>query len=192
MPRGLILTICCATGCYSGLGDGERLPPDGPPSAEDGGGDGDDGGEGDDGAAPGRDVDEIPELATRSGLRRLTVAEYDNVLADLIGDDTEPAGEFLPADALTPFDNDYEGQSPSEALVLGAERLANEAADRLLADPERLSSLLSCAPEVDGEQACLEQFITRFGRRAFRRPLHADEVAAFTKAIGQTIKPGNN
>ena len=42
------------------------------------------------------------------GMRRLTAYEYDNLLRDLIGDDTRPATTVLPEDLRTPYDNAYD------------------------------------------------------------------------------------
>ena len=172
MKRTLTFLLCGAAGCYNGLEtDAEPLPPAAEPDAS--GGDA-----GDSSGDDGEDVDDadLPTLVTRSGLRRLTVAEYDRALRDLIDDDSRPGAEFMPEDALLPFDNDYAEQSPSDTLVLAVEKLAIEAADRLLADSARLDALLGCDPSADG---CLIDFIRDFGRRAFRRPLTDEEVAEF-------------
>jgi hypothetical protein len=159
-------------GCYSGLASDSR-------DADDHGSSGDaasgsETGEADDDGTAG----EVPTIATHGGLRRLSVFEYDNALFDLLGDDSRPGSEFLPEDALRPFDNDYALQAPSEALILGAEKLATEAADRLLADPARLEALAGCTPEAASDVACLRELIVGLGRRAFRRPLENEEIEA--------------
>ena len=186
MRSVLAFIVLGATGCYSGVHDHEG-GPGGAPGADDAGAD--DGG--DDGAdAQGADRVEFPTLATHGGLRRLTVAEYDNALADLVGDTSSPAAEFLPEDALSPFDNDYLLQAPSEALVLGVEKLAIEAAERLLADPDRLDALVGCPPaEMDVD--CFREFVARFGRRAFRRTLEAEEVDAFASLHALGVDAGD-
>jgi hypothetical protein len=171
MRRGLAIIVGCVTGCYRGLdpaSDGATAPASG--TADDG----------DEGSSESGSPDdtESPTTATHAGLRRLTVVEYDNALRDLLGDDSRPASEFLPEDALRPFDNDYELQAPSEALVLGAEKLATDAANRLLADPGRLEALAGCAPAGVGDDECLRELIVRLGRKAFRRPLDVEELEA--------------
>src|SRR5262245_46043440 len=77
-----------------------------------------------------------------SGLRRLTIDEYNNTLRDLLGDSSRPGVLLLPMDARTPFDNDYAEQVASQALVEGAELLAADASARLLAEPERRDTVV--------------------------------------------------
>ena len=94
-------------------------------------------------AGPGGGVVNAPPLAAlaaTSGLRRLTIREYDDTLHDLLEDDTRPGATLLPADVRSPFDNDYTTQVASQSLIEGAELLATEAAARALADPARRSS----------------------------------------------------
>lgn len=181
MRWSLYLVICAATGCYTGV----RAPQQGedeessPTDAGSGGADSSGSGE-TDGQA---EEEEVPLFVTHGGLRRLTVAEYDNALRDLLLDDSRPGAEFLPADAMAPFDNDYVGQSPSETLIAGVEKLASEAAERLSADPERLASLSPCTPTGPNDAACLRDFTSSLGRRAFRRPLTELELDGFEQLI---------
>jgi len=53
-----------------------------------------------------------------------------------------------------------------------------------VATPEKLATLLPCTPEGDGS-ACASQFIAQFGRRAFRRPLSASELASYNGFYAQ-------
>ena len=39
---------------------------------------------------------------------------------------------------------------------------------------------LPCTPAGVTDSACFRQFVTQFGQRAFRRPLDADEIDAYT------------
>jgi hypothetical protein len=122
-------------------------------------------------------------LAPVSGLRRLTSFEYDNTLRDLLGDTTRPSRAILPADARTPFDNDYTVQVASKALVDGLDLLAREAVTRLFADRPRRDRVVGCTPTGPGDAACFKTFVTAFGRRALRRPLAADEVMRYQTAF---------
>jgi hypothetical protein len=114
-----------------------------------------------------------------SGARRLTSVEYDNTVADLLGDTTRSGALSLPASVRNPFDNDYTLQVPSEALIDGAERLATDMADRLAADPVRRSQRVGCAPKSPSDEACFRQFVATFGRLALRRTLEGEEVNRF-------------
>lgn len=124
-------------------------------------------------------VPEEAQLASVSGLRRLTANEYDNTLADLLGDDTRPGRALLPKEGRTPFDNDYLEQMASQALIEAAEKLAGEAAERLLADPTRRDQVVGCTPTGPGDEACFRSFVARFGRLALRRSLTAEETQGY-------------
>ena len=113
-----------------------------------------------------------------TGLHRLSRIEYDNTLADLLGDNTRPGFASLPEDVNDPFDNDFSTQQVSGALIAAAETLAAGASARLLADTTRRNALLGCTPSGAGDTACLTQFVRAFGR-AFRRPLTDEDVAAY-------------
>ena len=49
----------------------------------------------------------------------------------------------------------------------------------------RLPTLLACDPVREGEPACLERFLSTFARRAWRRPLTAEERTNLTEAFTQ-------
>jgi hypothetical protein len=173
---GAWIGLSLVVGCYSGRGDVDAAggADGGDGTADDDGADGaDDGSGSDDGTAePPAQTDQVALV----GLRRLTAAEYDASVRDVLYDEASNAALLLPADPRTPFDNDYTAQIPSEALVEAAELLASDAADRLLEDPDRIAMLVPCAPSGPGDEACLEQFATELGRRLLRRPLADAEI----------------
>jgi hypothetical protein len=113
-----------------------------------------------------------------TGMRRLTRVELDATLADLFGDTSSPAQRLLTPDPTDPFDNDYESQLPSAALIEGVENLAVEVADRALADSSRRLELIGCNPSGPGDTACFTAFVREFGRRVIRRPLTDPELTA--------------
>jgi hypothetical protein len=119
--------------------------------------------------------------AVISGARRLTRTEYDDTLRHLLQDQSRSGFAKLPEDVHDPFDNDYQTQKVSPALIEAAETLAVEAAERALADPEVVADIVPCTPSGPDDNACLRSFVTSFGRRALRRPLsgqEADEMVA--------------
>jgi len=120
-----------------------------------------------------------PLLAMESGARRLTQAELDNTLRDLLGEDTAPAARHLNEDEFRPFDNDYTIQQASDALITSLEVLAEEVAERAVADPARRAALVPCAPANDGDEACFREFLGVFLPRALRRSITADDVDAY-------------
>jgi hypothetical protein len=115
-----------------------------------------------------------------SGLRRLSVTEYRQTIRDLLGVEATAAFEILPSDTLSPFDNDYTLQTPSEPLIKGAELLAGDVAEAVIASPELRVEVVGCEPSSPSDSACFQAFVTSFGRRALRRPLSAAEVERFS------------
>jgi hypothetical protein len=147
---------------------------------------------GGDGSGPGAvPFDPEAKLAVASGLRRLTVDEYDSTLRDLIGDDTRPSALLLPVDKVNPFDNDASMQQPSAALVEAAEALARDASWRLLAEPERRDEVIGCVPSGPDDEACLRSFIAGFGRRALRRTLEAEEIEEIAGVRALAVAEGD-
>jgi hypothetical protein len=169
-------------GCYGGLHERDDAASGTEGSADgDGSGGADAGDASDDGSAePPAAADEVPIV----GLRRLTAAEYDATIRDILLDDESGATLLLPTDPRTPFDNDYADQIPSETLVEAAELLATDAADRLIDDPARISSLLPCSPSSPTDEACMQAFAQQWGRRALRRPPTAEEVTLWLHGEG--------
>jgi hypothetical protein len=96
-------------------------------------------------------------------IRRLTNLEYDNTVADLLGDTTAPANQFAADVAQDGFTNNALGQSVSPALteqyMMAAEALSTTAV-------QNLPVLLGCDPTAGDELACVTQFIRSFGKRA--------------------------
>jgi hypothetical protein len=185
MRANPLLGLLCAAGCYTGV---DAHPLDASTSGADGDGlpSGSESGD-----APARDDATDVPAATRSGLRRLTATEYDNTVRDLVGDETTLAALYLPADLRAPFDNEYTGQIPSAALVEGADLLAGDIAQRLLADPQRRDAVVGCAPTGPGDEACMRSFVERLGRRAFRRPLDEEEVTARVSLLAHAEEAGD-
>ena len=118
-------------------------------------------------------------------VRRLTHAEYNNSVRDLLGDETRPADAFPPEDFLNGFKNQSAAQDISpllaEAYAGSAERLAKNA----FQGGQDNSSLLPCKPRSASDAACAAQFVERFGLRAFRRPLTGTEVQRYQALLAK-------
>jgi hypothetical protein len=164
---GLALAFAAFYGCVGEIGEpsgpAEPLPP--PPGAE---------------------------LAVPSGARRLSRTEYDATLRDLLQDKSSSGFAKLPEDVHDPFDNDYHAQKVSPALIEALETLANEAAARAVADPAVRAAIVPCTPTGPADTACLAAFIARFGRRALRRPLAAEEVDEIVTQLSPFAVEGND
>ncbi len=130
-------------------------------------------------------------VAGRAALRRLTENELRNTLKDLLGTDPGVDLDVWPEDARTPFDNDYTTQFGSRAVVEAAKSIAEKAAIRLLTDPAGRQRVVGCAPASPSDSACFKQFISRFGRRALRRPLATDEIDRYAAFIAHNTASGD-
>jgi hypothetical protein len=181
----LALALLLPSGCYEGLhgGNGNTLGGDAG-SATEGEPDSGSGTTDGDGSEPPGNADQIGP----TGLRRLTSREYDATLRDLLLDETAQSNLLLPEDPRTPFDNAYAGQDPSAALIEGAELLAADAAARLVADEGKRAQVVGCEPAGPDDAECFATFVRAFGRRAFRRPLTADEEAALVMLQADAIE----
>jgi len=130
-------------------------------------------------SAPPQEDDSLHLNAGPGGVRRLTRFEYDNTLADLLGDTTRSGQATLPEDPKTPFDNDFRDQNVSSVLIGAAEPLARAAAERAIGSASVRDRIVPCRPSGPDDTQCLRAFITSFGERALRRPLGSDEVDRF-------------
>ncbi len=115
-----------------------------------------------------------------SGLRRLTAAEYDATVFELVGVMVDSESS-LPEDLRTPYDNDYTLQLASEALITSADALAGQIAEQVVSDNGLRSAVVPCTPSGPDDAACYRQFVEQFGRRAFRRTLSDEEVTGFMR-----------
>ena len=110
-------------------------------------------------------------------LERLTRAQYGTAVRDLLGLQTPFDVTLLGDDEkVGPFSsNDV---APVSELTL---EQYTEAAETLArAAGTGLAALAPCDRTTQDDAACAAQFIDVFGRRAYRRPLAADEKAAYT------------
>jgi hypothetical protein len=133
-----------------------------------------------------------PEVLDRvgdAGMRRLTAAEYAATVHDLFGVDVD-AALLLPEDWRQPFDNDFTTQNASQALIDGAELLAADVA-ALALEPGLRDQTVGCTPAGPTDAACFEDFLTRVGRRALRRPLSDDDLSRYGALIAEAEETGD-
>lgn len=193
-PEGVVLTLlglCVATGCYSGSsqessGGATDSGTDGL-SVTGGTGDAETGSD----SGPPADPPELGGVGI-AGMRRLSRAEYDNTVRDLLGDTTRPANRGLPEDVIDPFDNAFGDQLATRPLVESLEAVAREVVASLLADDARLAGVIGCTPTGPDDTGCMTSFVTDFGRLALRRPLSSDEVDDFVELGMEWSTSGND
>ena len=128
-------------------------------------------------------------------MRRLSYAEYDHMLADLLGDATAPAegGNAWSPDAP----NAVGYVAPTNVADLQVD-LYNQTADTVVDNAfqalaagkpaGRLTIPCKAPANAAAETTCATQFITTFGLQAYRRPISSAEqtdlLALFTKVRG--------
>jgi hypothetical protein len=119
--------------------------------------------------------------AGRVTLHRLNAREYDNTIRDLVGLDLKTSASLeFPADEWGDgFDNDGDVLTTSslgaEKYLQGAQLVVKSA----LADAGARAKLLTCSLDGATEAQCLSTTVTEFARRAFRRPVSAEELAPY-------------
>jgi hypothetical protein len=113
-------------------------------------------------------------------LHRLTTSELQHSLQDLLGDGV-PVGPTDPDSVVNGFASIGSASVAVSPSGVGQyEETARAATAFVVADPARLTAQLGCAPASATDMACFGQIVSRFGRRAFRRPLTDAESQRFT------------
>jgi hypothetical protein len=116
-----------------------------------------------------------------ANLRRLTLVQYRNSVADLLGAGVTVSADFEGDTSLSGFASIGAALvSLSPHIIEQFETSALSLAHQALSDPAGRVALVGCNPTTATDDACTQKFITTFGRRAWRRPLAADEVATYT------------
>ncbi len=117
------------------------------------------------------------EAPAAAPMRLLTRVQYDNTVADLLGDASRPSElfDFPKEHLMLGFDNNAEAHRVTPLLVerylQAAEHLAARAVET------RLAELAPCVDQSEPE--CGRSFVRSFVARAFRRPPSADELGVF-------------
>jgi hypothetical protein len=109
-----------------------------------------------------------PGVPQTSQLPRLTNAQYDNTVYDLLG--VQGSSAMLAPDTASVDQRAWDGYT-SAARSISAQ---------VMQDASLKGRFVTCTPAGDGAD-CAAQIIQGFGQRAFRRPLTELELARFTK-----------
>jgi hypothetical protein len=168
-----------------GEGSGGPGGPGGPSGSGGGPGpnNGPNGKPGDPGTDPGRQPPGTTACNTlnpgESPVRRLSNAEYRNTIIDLIGDtalaDQITSGFVSETESLG-YRNSAKFLLVNTVNAQHFMDAAEEIAKKIRATP---ASVLPCTPTAGSEKACATQFINEFGKKVYRRPLTAEEVAKY-------------
>jgi len=160
LPLLLAMTAC--QGEVEGLGSKQ-------PHGNTSGGGGVDGSGGGVSLPPGT----TPAALLPARIRRLTNAEYENSVRDVVGNTDPVTADFVPDSRQSGFTvND--AQRVDSVLVKQLSGAATLLAGQVRS---KLDTLAPCADPVNQGEACAKTFIQAFASKAYRRPL-ADEEAA--------------
>ncbi len=107
-------------------------------------------------------------------LRRLTQAQFNNTVRDLLGLDERPASAFALDERIGPFQSNAVAPV-TPLLVQQHDEVALSLAARATA---QMPELAQCDLATEGEP-CATQFIVDFGRKTYRRPLQDVERASY-------------
>lgn len=170
------------SGCYTGV------DPSATGALTGGGITGTDGNDGTGADGDGSDSDDaVPEDYDPSpvALRRLLSTQYVGSIRLLLGDAAADAAA-PPEDAAI---NGFTAVGAAQ-LALGSaevdryEASARDVAAAAVTDGAHMA-YMDCLPSSPGDQACMQEFVGRFGRLAFRRTLDDDELSRYS-AVGLT------
>ncbi|XXY50755.1 DUF1592 domain-containing protein [Sorangium sp. So ce269] len=128
----------------------------------------------DDGPLPGGAA--VAQVAERSMFPRLSHAQWENTVRDLLRLDDRPglSASFTTDPLGGVFDNNEAALLVTPGLWGDYQRAAEELAAMVTADADKLDRLVPADLPAEPE-ARAQAFVERFGERAFRRPLTAEE-----------------
>jgi hypothetical protein len=120
-------------------------------------------------------------------LVRLNRGQYANAVRDLLSLSTPPDVSDLAEDERV---GPFAGNTVAPVSELVVEQYMTTAETVARGAAANLAGLVSCDRAKLGEDACAVDFIARFGRRAYRRPLADDEKAVYHTLYSTYAKPG--
>lgn len=182
----------------TGTGAGPNNPPPGAGGASGGGAAQTFGGANPNGGAgPISACNSQTQQPSSAPIRRLTRNEFNNTVADLLGDTTSPAINLPPEVFGNGFSNDAVQQTVSADLVSGYNDVAADIAGRAV-QATSLAKLAPCAASATSaatQDSCALTFINSWVPKAYRRALatgEADALLALEKSVtsGATFTSG--
>jgi hypothetical protein len=127
-------------------------------------------------------------------LRRLTNAEYAVAVKDLLGIDPSNQVATFPSDLSARqlengmFDNQSKQQTISDLHGSRYFAAAQDLSSAVLSSADAKARVFGCDPAAGGA-ACMKAFVERFGRRAYRRPVTAEESQALLALFSSDPEP---
>ena len=181
----LLVALGIAPGCYSGLdGISGDDAPDAAEDADDGADASDDDDDSDDGDAP---VPACEDLGT-SPLRRISSAQYNNMIEDLLPPEFAQQALAVGMFPQTVIDDGFStyatANTVSSAESIAIEDNAEQIGEIFVENLDAYApAMMPCLPpgfSPDDIEGCVDTFIADFGARVFRRPLTEAETDIVT------------
>lgn len=178
----VLIALASSSGCSTAPANNSSVPSSGGAAGTGGTEPGGTGGTG--GMAP-----PACSSALAAPLRRLTQFEYNTTLHELA---TAAPVELAAEDIGNLFGNDVATQSVPLQLVKDYFENAQQIASSLTS-PERIATLSACAaaPGAD-EVACVQSVLASFVMKAYRRPLDAGDLDAFSQLFQKVRASGES
>jgi Protein of unknown function (DUF1588)/Protein of unknown function (DUF1592)/Protein of unknown function (DUF1595)/Protein of unknown function (DUF1587) len=120
-------------------------------------------------------------------VRRLTNAEYERAIEDVVGA-TEPVAERLPPDVRQDGYTPNAEQAVPSAWGTGVEAIARDVAHRTIEHQQRLDRIAPCAKAPT--PGCPAEIVDTLGRRAWRRPLESAERSMLLGVFAEGARSG--
>ena len=139
-------------------------------------------------------ADDALRGSARESVRRLTKSELVASLRELLGtalvDQAAPALAQMPEEPILRTAKDLQPLH-SQPFFDGYQAAVDKLAGLVAASPaERTRLGGACFAQDPPAQDCLHSFVTSFGRRAYKRPLAADEQSALVGSLGGFAREG--
>jgi hypothetical protein len=126
-------------------------------------------------------------------MRRLLARQYTNAVAALLGPDAAAFAKPPTDIAAQGFDSIGAATlTPSDSHLNAYEKSARLISEHVVSDVSKLPALLGCTPANAQDAACFTTFVTKFGKRAFRRTLTPEEITRYVNVAMATATRYNN
>ena len=124
-----------------------------------------------------------PLASVKVGVRRITETQYRHAIADVFGPDIKISTRFEPEkreEGLLAIGSTHLSLTPSGFELYFA--LATSISDQALSDARR-GDVVGCRPKDPrkADEVCARQFVEKYGKQLFRRPLAEAQTTARVK-----------
>ncbi len=133
-----------------------------------------------------------PADVGRVEIHRLNNTEYDNTMRDLLKVPSTMSKTFIADEEAFGFDNIASAFGMTDAQFEQYYNSADALTEQVFADATLRAGILTCTPTSASDTACMQQVLSAFGARAWRRPLTTDEVTRVVKLATDAIALGED